>query len=163
MGKTFAALHQRALTKTFVVMRPRGPAMRKTFAALHQRGPAMGKTFGALLALAFLVAAPVAEAHPMGNFSISRYSGLTVEPESIELRYLVDMAEIPTFQEIQESGIVAEAGHPGLDGYLAQKAEALKAGLALELNGRRLVLRNLSRTARFSPGAGDLPTMKLGF
>jgi nickel/cobalt exporter len=116
----------------------------------------------ALLGLAFWTITTVADAHPMGNFSVSHYSGITVHPATIELRYLIDMAEIPTFQEIQDNGIVAEADHPTLDGYLVRKSEALKAGLVLESNGRRLTLQSLSRTVLFTPGAGGLPTMKLG-
>ena len=66
----------------------------------------------------YLVALPMAVAHPMGNFSISRYAGLRLAQNVIELRYLLDMAEIPTFTEIQENGIVPEVGHPSLRGYL---------------------------------------------
>ena len=39
-------------------------------------------------------------AHPLGNFSVSHYAGIRVEQGAIELRYLIDMAEIPTFQEL---------------------------------------------------------------
>ena len=99
----------------------------------------------------------------MGNFSISHYAAIRVLATGIELRYLLDLAEIPTFQEIQDSGIVAEAAHASLPPYLARKAEALAAGLALELNGRRLALERGPREILFTPGAGDLPTMKLGF
>lgn len=110
----------------------------------------------------FILTDPLAVvAHPMGNFSISHYAGITVQAASIELRYLIDMVEIPTFQEIQATGISPECGHPSLDRYLAGKADALGAGLRLELNGRRLKLRSESREVLFTPGAGDLPTMKL--
>ena len=37
-------------------------------------------------------------AHPLGNFSVNRYSRLTVENDAIKLFYVLDMAEIPTFQ-----------------------------------------------------------------
>src|SRR5262249_38879158 len=67
-----------------------------------------------------------------------------------------------TFQEIQNSGIVAEAGHPSLDGYLGEKAEGLKEGLVLQIDGERVPLRTISKTVLWSPGAGGLPTMKLG-
>ncbi|HXJ84340.1 MAG TPA: hypothetical protein VMS64_37340 [Candidatus Methylomirabilis sp.] len=117
----------------------------------------------ALLGVVGWVSAATVEAHPMGNFSISHYSGITVLPAAVELRYLIDMAEIPTFQEIQDSGIVPEAGHPTLESYLVTKGEALSAGLVLELNGQHLPFRSVSRTALFSAGAGGLPTMKLGF
>jgi ABC-type nickel/cobalt efflux system permease component RcnA len=47
-------------------------------------------------------------------------------------------------------------------GYLAQKTEALKAGLLLEVNEQRLTLRLVSSEILFPPGAGGLPTLKLG-
>src|SRR5262249_58073310 len=116
----------------------------------------------ALLGLAICASAVTAEAHPMGNFSISHYAGITVHPAAVELRYLIDMAEIPTFQEIQDNGIVAESDHATIEEYLVTKAEALVANLVLEVNGRRLTLRSFSRSALFTPGVGGLPTMKLG-
>lgn len=103
----------------------------------------------------------IASAHPLGNFSISHYSGIRIEPERVELRYLIDMAEIPTFQELQESKIVAEANHPMLAGYLANKAEALKQNLHLEINGRRVALQAETKEVIFPEGAGGLPTLKL--
>jgi ABC-type nickel/cobalt efflux system permease component RcnA len=99
----------------------------------------------------------------MGNFSISHYAAITLAAAELELRYLIDMAEIPTFQELQDGGIAAAAGHPGLDAYLARKAEVLKEGLHLEVNGGRLALTPAARDILFSEGAGGLPTMKLGF
>ena len=72
------------------------------------------------------------------------------------------MAEIPTFQEIQESGIVPKAGDPNLEAYLTRKTELLRDGLALEVNGKLLRLRTESKEIIFPPGAGDLPTMKIG-
>jgi nickel/cobalt exporter len=101
-------------------------------------------------------------AHPMGNFSISHYAGIRIEPDGIRLRYLLDLAEIPTFQEIQEARIVPEADHPSLAEYLTRKTEAVADRLRLEVNGRRLPLRRESSEIIFPPGAGGLPTLKLG-
>jgi ABC-type nickel/cobalt efflux system permease component RcnA len=101
-------------------------------------------------------------AHPMGNFSVSHYSSLAVEDNAVELRHVLDLAEIPTFQEIQETGITPEAGHASVGPYLARKVEALTEGLRLELDGRRLDLRVTARDVLFPPGAGGLPTLKLG-
>jgi nickel/cobalt exporter len=102
-----------------------------------------------------------AGAHPLGNFSISQYTGLRIAPDAVELRYLVDLAEIPTFQEIQEAAIVAELGHPSLQGWLPRKVEALKEGLRLEVDGQPLSLRAGPSEVIFPPGAGGLPTLKL--
>ena len=39
-----------------------------------------------------------AAAHPMGNFSISHYTGIRIDRGYLEVLYVIDMAEIPTFQ-----------------------------------------------------------------
>ena len=117
---------------------------------------------GALLVGAAAVASTVpADAHPLGNFTISHYTRLEVRGDAIELRYVVDMAEIPTFQEIQETGLVADTAHPTVPPYLLRKAETLKDGLALVVHGRRLPLEVIGKTIIFPPGAGGLPTLKL--
>ena len=48
----------------------------------------------------------------MGNFSISHYTAIQIEPDAVQLRYLVDLAEIPTFQALQESALSTDPQHP---------------------------------------------------
>ena len=50
--------------------------------------------------LAVLWPAGAASAHPLGNFTVNLYSGIHVVPGEIRVDYVVDMAEIPTFQEM---------------------------------------------------------------
>ena len=115
------------------------------------------------LALAgFMVLPRAGLAHPLGNFSVNRYAGLRLAADGVELRYIVDMAEIPTFQEIQETGIAPEPDHPSVGPWASRKAEALREGLTLEVNGHRLALEVASREVIFPPGAGGLPTLKIG-
>jgi nickel/cobalt exporter len=104
----------------------------------------------------WLATVSLALAHPMGNFSVSHYSGITINRSSIDVRYLLDIAEIPTFQEMQQSDTHSPA-------YLTAKSVELVNGLHLTLNGRPLALRVIKQNAIFPPGAGNLPTMKLGF
>jgi nickel/cobalt transporter (NicO) family protein len=118
----------------------------------------------ALMALYALLMVPrTTFAHPMGNFSINHYSRLVVGGSAIEIDYIIDMAEIPTFQEMQEDGLVTRLGDPALMKYLTRQAELMKARLTLEVDGYRLALECYSRQAIFPPGAGGLPTMKMGF
>ena len=112
--------------------------------------------------LVLLLSPQRAAPHPLGNFSISHYTRIHITPDAIELHYLLDMAEIPTFQEVQDTGLVVDVHHPSVQGYLAQRAEALQTGLVLEVDGQRLVLENVARQIFFPPGAGGLPTLKLG-
>ena len=110
-----------------------------------------------LLALCLLLISSTSFAHPMGNFSTSHYSGLRIERDFVEIRYLIDMAEIPAFQEIQQSALAANPENAGTRSYLAKQAERLKAGLVLTLNGQPLTLRTESAEVIFPPGAGSTP------
>src|SRR3989442_13290441 len=54
-------------------------------------------TVGLLLCLPLAVSA-----HPMGNFSITHFSSLEIYPAFIRVSYVTDLAEIPTFEEMQD-------------------------------------------------------------
>jgi ABC-type nickel/cobalt efflux system permease component RcnA len=99
-------------------------------------------------------------AHPMGNFSINHYSKIKIDQKSIEIRYLIDMAEIPTFQEMRQFDI-----GPKIDDthYLDGEGQLLKEGIALESDGRSVRLDTISRQITFADGAGGLPNMKIAF
>ena len=53
-----------------------------------------------LLAVAFAaLAVPVAaSAHPLGNFTVNRFSRVEVAGPRVYVQYVLDLAEIPTFQ-----------------------------------------------------------------
>ena len=113
-----------------------------------------------VVACLMLVAAPhSASAHPMGNFTINQYSALTIRKGQIDLLYVVDMAEIPAFQELgtirpdHSSDLTAAEK----DVYAARKSAELLKGLSLALDGKPLSL-SVSRTnLSFPAGAGGLP------
>jgi ABC-type nickel/cobalt efflux system permease component RcnA len=117
-----------------------------------------------VLALSAAVAIPrAANAHPMGNFSINHYTKIVTGTREVELDYIIDMAEIPTFQKMKDSTLIPKGGDPSLAPYLAAQADRLKKGLALDAAGQPLRLECVLRQAIFPPGAGGLPTMKMGF
>jgi len=101
--------------------------------------------------------------HPMGNFSISHYCLLTVGPQSIDFLYLIDMAEIPAFQEKPQVDLngngTFEASEQ--DAYLSRKVRELTEGLAVRLNGTRYPLARVSQKLEFLPGGLNLPTLKI--
>jgi len=124
----------------------------------------------ARLALAALVAvglvgiAPTpAAAHPLGNFTINQFSRLEPGPQGLTITYVVDMAEIPTFQERQaidgdRDATISETEEAA---YLDSQVPELVAGLRLEVGGVASDLEIIDRQLAFAPGAGDLPTMRL--
>jgi nickel/cobalt transporter (NicO) family protein len=57
------------------------------------------KRLAVLLVVAGALLAPAAaSAHPLGNFTINRFSRVEVSGHRLYVRYVLDMAEIPTFQ-----------------------------------------------------------------
>jgi len=119
-------------------------------------------TLSALTAVLVWLAAAPAGAHPLGNFSISHYAGIEIGADAVRIQYVVDMAEIPTFQETQEAGLVAEAGHPSVPLWVTRSVTTLARGLHVEVNGTPLTLTPGASEIIFPPGAGGLPTLKLG-
>ncbi|RXH58881.1 sulfite exporter TauE/SafE family protein [Granulicella sibirica] len=117
---------------------------------------------GFAAAVMLVAMAQVCLAHPMGNFSINHYAGIHVERDAVEVRYIVDFAEIPTYQEIQDAGIVAQVGDAFLPKYLAKQASVWGKNLTVQVNGDPVRLVAASEKVIFPPGAGGLPTMKIG-
>jgi ABC-type nickel/cobalt efflux system permease component RcnA len=92
-----------------------------------------------LTALSFTVLA-----HPMGNFSVNHYSRLHFRQAGVELTYVLDLAEIPTFQ---------------LQG--AWRAEEWVSKLALTRNGRPVAWHIRSVTPKTTDGAGGMPILRV--
>jgi ABC-type nickel/cobalt efflux system permease component RcnA len=114
-------------------------------------------------AFLLLISGATAFAHPMGNFSISHYTGIHISTDSVELEYLIDMAEIPAFQEMQQSAITSDPEDPAVKSYLASKASDFARNLFLALNSHAATLVPMSQHVIFPAGAGNLPTMKMAF
>ena len=107
--------------------------------------------------------APRGFAHPMGNFSVNHYSKISLERDGIKITYIIDLAEIPTYQELQQGNVTADVADPAVTRFVALRGAEFGRGLSLMLDGKRLPLRLLSSQVIFPPGAGGLPTMKMGF
>jgi nickel/cobalt exporter len=127
------------------------------------RKDAFREKWMALIVFGMMIVSNSCFAHPMGNFSVSHYAGITIERGTLELRYLVDMAEIPTFQDMQQTGITARSDDPKLLSYLAAKSSEFAAGLHVIVDGHEVVLHPIAQNVMFPPGAGGLPTMKFAF
>jgi nickel/cobalt transporter (NicO) family protein len=102
---------------------------------------------------AALVAPAAALAHPLGNFTVNRYSGIELSGNRIYLTYVLDMAEIPTFQEHQ--GVKDNAA------FGAALTERIRRNLALTVGGQRVSLRRLDHALAFPPGVAGLRTLRL--
>lgn len=91
-------------------------------------------------------------AHPLGNFTINHLAKVRVDGQKVRVHYVLDIAEIPTFQIMHLSGF---ALHPW-----AQSAVTLvQNGLDVRVDGTRLGLTAANANARTRPGAGGLPLL----
>lgn len=104
-----------------------------------------------------------AEAHPLGNFTINRYSRLELYSDVVRVRYVLDMAEIPTFQEKSSVDADGDGNESAaeLAAYAAKKADETASNLHLSVNGEAVPLRALTHDLSFPEGQAGLQTTRL--
>jgi ABC-type nickel/cobalt efflux system permease component RcnA len=118
-----------------------------------------------VLALVGLVLAPAspASAHPLGNFTVNTYSGIVVGPDLLEVHYVLDLAEIPTFQEMayidtEVDGVVTTEEATA---YAAKKARELLRNLSLSVDGRPVELTVRDSVMELLPGQAGNDVLRL--
>src|SRR5262245_2278773 len=87
-----------------------------------------------LLIATILLTPCLSAAHPMGNFSINHFSALEVHGTFIRISYVLDLAEIPTFQEMQDYKLTPQPDHPTVTVYRERKVQELLQGLWLQVS-----------------------------
>src|SRR3954447_13675263 len=129
-----------------------GAAMRRGSDARRasdtRRGYGARRGLALVASLAALAFAPAtASAHPLGNFSINHLSEVSISSDRIAVHYILDQAEIPTFQE---RGL-------GTARVLQRKQAEIARGLRLTVDGLHIPLA-VQPGARisFPPGQGGL-------
>jgi nickel/cobalt transporter (NicO) family protein len=100
-----------------------------------------------LVTLCHLAWASVASAHPLGNFTINRFSRVEVSGHRLYVFYVLDLAEIPTFQ----------AGRIDVRSY----ARRIARGADLTLDGRHAALAPVGTALAHPAGAAGLRTTRL--
>ena len=103
-----------------------------------------------------------ASAHPLGNFTTNVYSGLHVLPGQVRVDYVVDLAEVPTFQAIQDLDVDGD-GAPDvaeLQTWADERADEWVRQLRLEVDGRPLSLEVVAARASLLPGQGGLDLLR---
>ena len=116
-----------------------------------------------LVLLAMHVVVPSAAAHPLGNFTINHHAGLNVRRDAIVITYVLDMAEIPAFQEI----LSLDANRDGITesdetiAYHSVKCETILPRLELRMDDNPIRLNLQWSTIEFPPGVGGLATLRL--
>jgi ABC-type nickel/cobalt efflux system permease component RcnA len=100
-----------------------------------------------LLLLSALAFPALASAHPLGNFTVNRFSRIEVRGDRLYVLYVLDLAEIPTYQ----AGTIDPAAY----------AQRIAAGARLTVDGARRALVPGETALAHPRGAGGLPTTRL--
>jgi ABC-type nickel/cobalt efflux system permease component RcnA len=114
-------------------------------------------------ALGFLAAPSAAAAHPLGNFTVNHYNGLTLHPDRIDLHAVVDLAEIPAVQErptVDRDGDGAvSAGET--DAYADGQCGRFAAATTISVDGVPGAWRRSGHRLEFPAGEAGLGTVRL--
>jgi nickel/cobalt transporter (NicO) family protein len=107
-----------------------------------------------------LVLGCVLEAHPMGNFSVSHYSRLEFQRDGLKLTYVLDLAEIPTFELFADWG-VTPSDTVTLDRKAQDQARQWIRNLSISASGKNAAATLKSAKATISDGAGGMPVLRV--
>lgn len=103
-----------------------------------------------------------ADAHPLGDFTISHFSQLEFSSGGARLLYVLDVAEIPTFEvlrryDVEGDGILSPNEKVA---YFEQILPQLVPYIELTVAGQRLELRDVERAIDLLPGEQGLPVLR---
>lgn len=122
-----------------------------------------------IASLALLGAAPMPAAapgpltHPLGNFSINEYVGLTMRTDRVDAVTIVDAAEIPTLQDRStvDSNGDGTTSPAELSAHGQAACRAVAAAVPTAVDGHGLVWTVASSWFAYTPGAGGLDVSRL--
>jgi ABC-type nickel/cobalt efflux system permease component RcnA len=109
------------------------------------------------------VAVASAGAHPLGNFTINNYSRIEVEKKQIRARAVLDMAEIPTFQESQRIDADKDKtlSDAELNAYLENLTPEYIANLRLFVDEQPVQIQTAAKNISLPQGEAGLPTLRI--
>jgi len=115
-----------------------------------------------LVGVGLMSSAP-ASAHPLGNFTVNVYTGVAVVPGQLHVLRVLDMAEIPTFQEMPNIDTNGDGTADGAEraAWAAREAPGFGRAVTITVNGRPVQLAVATAAMRFRPGQAGLPILRL--
>ena len=121
--------------------------------------PKLGSLWLQLALLAVTVSA--LGAHPMGNFSVNHYARLEPGAQGVEILYVLDLAEIPTFELLQNWNLTDKAAQNTIDRAARVQAREWIGHLAIDVNGRAVTPHLRSTEVVMADGAGGMRVMRV--
>ncbi len=111
--------------------------------------------------LVILACAPLLPAHPLGNFSINHYMRFEAVPGGVEMRYAMDLAEIPTFELLRSWGMERTSPREDLEGKAVEQARLWMDKLVVQIDGKPVQPIFEDASLAIVDGAGNLPIVRI--
>ncbi len=112
-------------------------------------------------ALLCLAGAVIAGAHPMGNFSVNHYARIAVGQPATEVLFVLDLAELPSFELMQRWGLQASSPRAELERKAIAEARLWVRQLQFTANGKPVTPVYEKGELVVADGAGGLPVMRI--
>ncbi len=100
-------------------------------------------------------------AHPMGNFSVNHYARILPHDGGADIRYVMDLAEIPTFEMFQKWGLQASSPQAALENRAVQEARVWVRNLAVTIGGVKVQPIFKGAKMTLTDGVGGMKVMRV--
>ena len=107
------------------------------------------------------LAAALASAHPMGNFSVSHYTRFEVTGRGVDVTYVLDLAELPTFDLLRQWGLERTSPPAELERKATEQARTWARNLAITSDGAPVSAKFIQAALVIADGAGNLPIARI--
>jgi len=112
-------------------------------------------------ALAAWVGVAALGAHPMGNFSVNHYARIEVGQPATDVLFVLDLAELPTFELLQRWGLQGTSARADLQRKATADSRSWVRKLRFTANGKRVAPVWESADLVVADGAGGLPVLRI--
>ncbi len=100
-------------------------------------------------------------AHPMGNFSVNHYARILPHHGGADISYVIDLAEIPTFELLQKWNLQASSPQTVLEARAQEEARGWVRNLNVTIGGRKVQPRFESAHMTLADGVGGMKVMRV--
>jgi nickel/cobalt transporter (NicO) family protein len=112
-----------------------------------------------LLIVTLICLSSAAYAHPLGNFTSNHLTRIDVGATSVDLHYVLDDAEIPTFSLLRSLDAHGKPPLAALNAWALRHAGEIEEQLVLKVGGKRAALSLMGTHVQLRPGAAGLSTL----
>jgi nickel/cobalt transporter (NicO) family protein len=119
------------------------------------------RTPSILAILVVLACSAMLPAHPLGNFSVNHYMRFEAVPGGVEMRYAMDLAEIPTFELLRSWGMERTSPRADLDRKAVEQARLWMDQLVVQIDAKQMQPTFEDASLAIVDGAGNLPILRI--